>query len=155
MSAIELTAPAVETRSSGRLLRLFSAGSVATLLTLDVAVVLGAFILAYDLRFVLSDAVAEAFPFELYMRSGGVVGLVAMILLVLQGMGDLDRQRTWPTRLRAISSAVSTGTVLAVLVTFDQDQRLSRAWLALGWSLSIAAITTWPRLICDRCSVSG
>lgn len=40
-------------------------------------------------------------------------------------------------------SAVSTGTVLAVVVTFDQDQRLSRAWLALGWSLSIAAIAGW------------
>jgi len=143
MSTIELAPRALERRASVRALRLFSALSVVTLLAVDVAVVVGAFVVAYDLRFVLSDAVAEAFSFELYLRTGAVVGAFAMILLVLQGMGDLDRQRSWPTRLRAITSAVSTGTVLAVVVTFDQDQRLSRAWLALGWSLSIVAITAW------------
>lgn len=144
MSTIELPATRVlGNRVSARTLQLFSALSVVTLLAVDIGVVLGAFVVAYDLRFVLSDAVAEAFPFELYLRTGIVVGAFAMILLVVQGMGDLDRQRSWPTRLRAITSAVSTGTVLAVVVTFDQDQRLSRAWLALGWSLSIIAITGW------------
>jgi exopolysaccharide biosynthesis polyprenyl glycosylphosphotransferase len=143
MSTIELATQALEGRASVRTLRLFSALSVVTLLSFDIAVVVVAFVIAYDLRFVLSDAVAEAFPFELYLRTGVVVGAFAMILLVLQGLGDLDRQRSWPTRLRAITSAVSTGTVLAVVVTFDQDQRLSRAWLALGWSLSIVAITGW------------
>jgi exopolysaccharide biosynthesis polyprenyl glycosylphosphotransferase len=143
MSTIELATQALEGRASARTLRLFSALSVVTLLSVDIAVVVGAFVIAYDLRFVLSDAVAEAFPFELYLRTGVIVGAFAMTLLVLQGLGDLDRQRSWPTRLRAITSAVSTGAILAVVVTFDQDQRLSRAWLALGWSLSIAAITGW------------
>jgi exopolysaccharide biosynthesis polyprenyl glycosylphosphotransferase len=143
MSTIELATQALEGRASARTVQLFSALSVVTLLSFDIAVVVGAFVIAYDLRFVLADAVAEAFPFELYLRTGVVVGAFAMILLVLQGLGDLDRQRSWPTRLRAITSAVSTGTVLAVVVTFDQDQRLSRAWLALGWSLSIVAITGW------------
>jgi exopolysaccharide biosynthesis polyprenyl glycosylphosphotransferase len=143
MSTIELATQSLQARASARGLRLFSATSVLTLLVVDIAAVMGAFIVAYDLRFVLSDAIAEAFPFELYLRTGVIVGAFAMILLVLQGMGDLDHQRSWPTRLRAITSAVSTGTVLAVVVTFDEDQRLSRAWLALGWSLSIAAITIW------------
>lgn len=147
MTVLELAASRThKVLASARALRVFTAVSVATLLTVDVAVVVGAFVLAYDLRFVLSDAVAEAFPFELYLRTGVVVGVFAMVLLVLQGLGDLDRQRSWPTRLRAITSAISTGTVLAVVVTFDQDQRLSRAWLAMGWSISILVIATWRML---------
>jgi exopolysaccharide biosynthesis polyprenyl glycosylphosphotransferase len=62
---------------------------------------------------------------------------------VLQGLGDLDRRRSWPTRLRAISSAISTGTVIAVVITFDQDQRLSRSWLALSWTAAIVALSLW------------
>jgi exopolysaccharide biosynthesis polyprenyl glycosylphosphotransferase len=145
MSTIELPAaeriePAV---AHVRVLRALSALSVIALLTIDVGVVLGAFLLAYDLRFVLSDAVAEAFPFELYLRTGLLVGAIAAALLVLQGLGDLDRRRSWPTRLRVITSAVSTATVLAVVITFDQDQRLSRSWLALSWTASIIALTAW------------
>jgi exopolysaccharide biosynthesis polyprenyl glycosylphosphotransferase len=143
MSTVEIATQAAGSRASARAMRLFAAVSVAMLLLVDAAAVLGSFIVAYDLRFVLSDTVAEAFTFDLYLRTGLVAGLSVMLLMVLQGLGDLDRQRSWPTRLRATTSAVSTGTVLAVVVMFDQDQRLSRAWLALGWSLSIVAITGW------------
>ena len=108
MSTIELRAGgALAGRASARALRMFSAFSVLTLLAVDIAVVAGAFVIAYDLRFVLSDAVAEAFPFELYLRTGFVVGAFAILLLVLQGMGDLDRQRSWPTRLRRRSRPLS------------------------------------------------
>jgi len=120
--------------------------SVAFLLAIDVAAVAGSFVLAYDVRFVLSNAVAEAFPFELYIRTGVVVGLVTALLLVAQGLGDLDRRRSWPTRLRAITSAVSTGAVVAVVITFDDDQRLSRAWLAIGWTVSIVSLAFWRSL---------
>jgi exopolysaccharide biosynthesis polyprenyl glycosylphosphotransferase len=148
MSTIEI--PVAEamraSRASPRTVRLFSAASVLVLLAVDLAAVVGAFILAYDVRFVLSDTVGEAFTFELYLRTGFVVAVFAVILLVLQGLGDLDRQRSWPTRLRAVTSAVSTGTVLAFVVMFDEDQRLSRAWLAIGWSLSVVAITVWRML---------
>jgi len=116
--------------------------SVCLLLAMDAAVVLGAFIAAYVLRFVISADVGSALPLEMYTGTGLTVGVVASVLLALQGLADLEG-RSWPTRLRAITSAVSTGTVIAVLVSFDGDLRLSRVWLALGWSLSIVALVTW------------
>jgi len=70
-------------------------------------------------------------------------GVLAAILMAVQGLADLDRRRSWPTRLRAITSAVSTGLVLAVVFSFDQDQRLSRAWLAIGWTMAIVSLSTW------------
>lgn len=149
MSTVELPAALEQPQAahgSVRALRVLSALSIATLLALDIAAVAGSFVLAYDLRFVLSDAVAEAFPFELYLRTGLLVGAIAALLQVVQGLGDIDRRRSWPTRLRAITSAVSTGTVVAVVITFDQDQRLSRAWLAIGWSLAIVSLTVWRTL---------
>jgi len=149
MSTIELPAATDQlqtARESARALRVLSVLSVATLLTVDVAAVASSFVLAYDVRFVLSDAIAEAFEFEQYLRTGVLVGAIAVILHVVQGLGDIDRRRSWPTRLRAITSAVSTGTVVAVVITFDQDQRLSRAWLAMGWSLAILSLTVWRTL---------
>jgi exopolysaccharide biosynthesis polyprenyl glycosylphosphotransferase len=145
MSAIEL--PVVErlprAAAHRRILRLLTAVSVMTLLTVDIAVVAFSFVVAYDVRFVLSDAVSEAFGIALYVKTGVLVGAISAALLVLQGLGDLERRRSWPTRLRAITSAISTGIVMAVVITFDQDQRLSRAWLAIGWTLAIVSLTTW------------
>jgi exopolysaccharide biosynthesis polyprenyl glycosylphosphotransferase len=145
MSTIEL--PVSErlpyVASHVRILRVIAAASVVVLLTVDIAVVALSFLLAYDVRFVLSDAIGEAFDISLYVRTGFLVGAIAALLLVLQGLGDLERRRSWPTRLRAITSATSTGIVMAVVITFDQDQRLSRAWLAIGWTLAIGALTIW------------
>jgi exopolysaccharide biosynthesis polyprenyl glycosylphosphotransferase len=144
MTIIELpVAERLPAATHVRSTRALSTLSVLVLLCVDIALVAGSFVLAYDVRFVLSDALAEAFDFTLYLRTGALVGGIAAALLVLQGLGDLERRRSWPTRLRAITSAISTGTVMAVVITFDQDQRLSRAWLAIGWSLSIASITAW------------
>lgn len=117
--------------------------AVVTLFAVDIIMVAGAFIVAYFIRFVVSDAVATALPLAQYVRTGLVVGVVAAVLLAVQGLGDLDRRRSWPTRLRVITSAVSTGAVIAVIFSFDQDQRLSRAWLAIGWSLAMALLALW------------
>jgi exopolysaccharide biosynthesis polyprenyl glycosylphosphotransferase len=146
MSAIELAdpvEPVERAAAAARSLRALAVASVAMLLAVDVAVVVGAFLLAFDLRFVVSDAVGEAFPLSLYVQTGFLAGAFAAGLLVLQGLGDLDRPRSWPTRLRAISSAVSTGMVITVVITFDQDQRLSRAWLGMSWTGAIVALAVW------------
>ncbi len=134
---------AEKTRASDQAQRVLCAGAVAALLITDVLVVCGAFALAYVLRFAVSFDLASALPFADYAGTGLTVGLVAAGLLTLQGLADLERGRSWPTRLRAIASAVSTGTVIAVVVAFDGDLRLSRAWLALGWSLSIVGLVAW------------
>ena len=145
MSTIDV--PATTTRfvtaEPARSLRALAVVSVLTLLLGDLISVTASFVIAYQVRFVLSDTVGSAFPFPLYLRAGLLVGVFCLVLLVVQGLGDLERRRSWPSRLRAITSAVSTGTVLAVVVSFDQDQRLSRAWLAIGWSLSVVSLSLW------------
>ena len=123
--------------------RAIAAGAIVLLVAVDVAVVTWAFLTAYLLRFALSDTVAGALSFSQYFRTGLVVGCLVAVLLALQGLTDLDRGRSWPTRVRMIVSAVSTALVISVVLTFDQDQRLSRAWLAAGWSLAIVGLVAW------------
>ena len=145
MSAIGQTIAAERSasRAVARPRQLLAAASVITLFTVDIVVVAGAFIVAYFIRFVLSDTIAAALPLALYVRVGLTVGGVTALLLALQGLGDLGQRRSWPTRLRAITSAVSTAGIFAVVFSFDQDQRLSRAWLAIGWSLAIGGLSIW------------
>ena len=146
MSSVGLAAPVKEldaSRTTPGRRRLVTAGSLVALFGVDVVVVAGAFILAYVVRFVVSDAVATALPLSQYVRTGLAVGIAAATLLALQGLGDFDRRRSWPTRLRVVTSAISTGTILAVVFSFDHDQRLSRAWLAIGWSLAITLLGVW------------
>ena len=146
MSSVGLAAPVKEldaSRTTPGRRRLVTAGSLVALFGVDVVVVAGAFILAYVVRFVVSDAVATALPLSQYVRTGLAVGIAAATLLALQGLGDFDRRRSWPTRLRVVTSAISTGTILAVVFSFDHDQQLSRAWLAIGWSLAITLLGVW------------
>jgi len=146
VSSVGLAAPVKEldaSRTTPGRRRLVTAGSLVALFGVDVVVVAGAFILAYVVRFVVSDAVATALPLSQYVRTGLAVGIAAATLLALQGLGDFDRRRSWPTRLRVVTSAISTGTILAVVFSFDHDQRLSRAWLAIGWSLAITLLGVW------------
>ena len=145
MTSVSL-APAVEgssPRETSRVRSAIVAGATMTVFAVDVALTAGAFVVAYFIRFVLSDSVATAMPLQQYVRTGLAVGFAAAVLLALQGLGDLDRRRSWPTRLRVITSAISTGAVIAMVFSFDQDQRLSRAWLAIGWSVSIAVLCLW------------
>ena len=117
--------------------------AIAVLIAVDVAVVVGSFILAYALRFMAANDLGSALSIDIYLNTGFVVSLVAAALLALQGLGDIERAPSWPTRLRAITAAVSTGTVVAVIVAFDGDLRLSRVWLAFGWSFAICALVLW------------
>jgi exopolysaccharide biosynthesis polyprenyl glycosylphosphotransferase len=135
--------PETAAPASDQAQRALFAASVCALLAIDFGLVLGAFVLAYVLRFVIPADVVSALPLENYLRTGMVVGLVATALLALQGLADMERGRSWPTRFRAITSAISTGTVIAIIVAFDGDLRLSRVWLALGWSLAIVGLVAW------------
>ena len=146
MSSLELAAPTEGvqlSRAAPRGRQALTAVSLVMLFCVDILMVTGAFVVAYVIRFVVSDAIATALPLAQYVRTGLTVGTIAAVLLAAQGLGDLDRRRSWPTRLRVITSAISTGAVLAVVFSFDQDQRLSRAWLAIGWSLAIALLCIW------------
>jgi exopolysaccharide biosynthesis polyprenyl glycosylphosphotransferase len=133
----------VRAPASDQAQRALFASSVIALLIVDLGIVVGAFVLAYLMRFVVPGDLVSALPFENYIRTGLTVGLISITLLALQGLADLERGRSWPTRLRAITSAVSTGTVIAIIVAFDGDLRLSRAWLALGWSFAIVGLVAW------------
>jgi exopolysaccharide biosynthesis polyprenyl glycosylphosphotransferase len=137
------TRTVVDARTAGRRQRQIEALMVGFLVAADVVLVAGSFISAYIVRFVLLDSVGAAFPLDLYVRTGVLVGFIAALLVALQGLSDLGNRRSWPVRLRAITSGVSTGAVIAVVLSFDQDQRLSRAWLAIGWSLSIIGLSSW------------
>jgi exopolysaccharide biosynthesis polyprenyl glycosylphosphotransferase len=123
--------------------RILFAVSVAILIAVDLAAVIGAFVLAYAMRFVAANDLGSALSIDVYLRTGIAVAVLSTALLALQGVGDIERVRSWPTRLRAITAAVSTGTVIAVIVAFDGDLRLSRVWLALGWSLAICDLVVW------------
>jgi exopolysaccharide biosynthesis polyprenyl glycosylphosphotransferase len=142
-SIITESAKSAKERASDQTQRLLFTTAVVALVVTDIVIVFGAFVLAYVLRFVVSFDLASALPFEAYASTGLTVGIVAAALLALQGIVDVEHVRSWPTRLRAITSAISTGTVIGMLVAFDGDLRLSRTWLALGWSLSIAALVVW------------
>jgi len=137
------TRTVVDARTAGRRQRQIEALMVGFLVAADVVLVAGSFITAYIVRFVLPDNVGAAFPLDLYVRTGVLIGFIAALLVALQGLSDLGNRRSWPVRLRAITSGVSTGAVIAVILSFDQDQRLSRAWLAIGWSLSIVGLSSW------------
>jgi exopolysaccharide biosynthesis polyprenyl glycosylphosphotransferase len=123
--------------------RIFTAVSILVLLVVDVCVVSASFLASYLVRFAVSDTVAGLLSFDQYLGTSIVIGLLCALLLALQGLADLDRGRSWPTRLRAILSAVSTALVAGVVLTLDQDQRLSRAWLAVGWTLAITGLVVW------------
>jgi exopolysaccharide biosynthesis polyprenyl glycosylphosphotransferase len=133
----------IESAPVPRAQSIFTAASIAVLLTVDVCVVSASFLVSYLIRFAVSDTIAGLLSFDQYVGTSIAIGLLCALLLALQGLGDLDRGRSWPTRLRAIMSAVSTALVAGVILTFDQDQRLSRAWLAVGWTLAIFGLVAW------------
>jgi len=139
------TTPAIDAiaPTTPRAQHILAASSVGVLLTVDALAVMGSFLAAYMIRFALADPIVLALTLTQYIKTATVVGVLAALLMAVQGLADLDRRRSWPTRLRAITSAVSTGLVLAVVFSFDQDQRLSRAWLAIGWTLAIVSLSTW------------
>ncbi len=150
MTSIGITAAQRDTvmnaLTNGRRQRQIEALMVGALVAVDVLIVAGSFITAYVVRFVLPNNVGAAFPLDLYAQTGVMIGVFAAVLVAIQGLSDLGNRRSWPVRLRVITSAVSTSAIIAVVLSFDQDQRLSRAWLSIGWTLSIVGLVTWRSL---------
>jgi exopolysaccharide biosynthesis polyprenyl glycosylphosphotransferase len=117
------------------------------LLGVDLALVVGAFMLAYWVRFIVPDAEAMALGQAEYLRMGAAVGLGTAVLFALQGLYDEQRALGWIGRGQVIISAVSTALVLAVTASFFLgDQRFSRLWFVAGWALAIVGLNVWRGL---------
>ena len=123
---------------------LLPALAAACLLAVDLVVVLGAFLLAYWVRFIVPDAQAFALGLENYATMGLTVGLITAMLFAVHGLYDPDRPLAWSARLHAVVSAVSIALVLAVVVSFFLgEQRFSRLWFAAGWSIAAGGLMLW------------
>src|SRR5882762_3342426 len=86
------------------------------LLLVDMMSVLGAFLVAHWVRFVLARDEPAAVGLENYVHMALTVTLISVVLLAVHGLYDEERRPTWPKRLNAILSAVSTALVLAIVV---------------------------------------
>src|SRR5688572_29423922 len=97
-----LDRPASDNHSLARLL-----GPVAgaILITVDLLIVVGAFLLAHWARFVSPGVENSALGLEQYARIGVVVSLVNAVLLALDGWYDPDRVRGRFVRLRTLVSS--------------------------------------------------
>jgi exopolysaccharide biosynthesis polyprenyl glycosylphosphotransferase len=118
------------------------AASVAILVT-DVALVAGAFMLAYLGRFSIDDSV-PTLGLDKYVRLALLQGVFTALLMAMHGLYALERPQTWPVRLRGIASSTSTALVLVITLSyFLGDQAFSRLWLASGWAAAILALAIW------------
>jgi exopolysaccharide biosynthesis polyprenyl glycosylphosphotransferase len=109
----------------------------------DVALVTGAFMLAYVARFAADDQ-APALGVDRFVFLAVLQGVLCAGLLLMHGLYDLERPQAWSVRVRGIASSVSTALVMSVTLSyFLGDQAFSRLWLASGWLASIAALTVW------------
>jgi exopolysaccharide biosynthesis polyprenyl glycosylphosphotransferase len=115
----------------------------------DVALVAGAFMLAYLGRF-SADESLPTLGLDRYVRLAVLVGVLATVLLATHGLYDLERPQSWPVRLRGIASSSSTALVLGFTASyFLGDQAFSRLWLASGWALAVAVLVVW-RVVAHR-----
>jgi exopolysaccharide biosynthesis polyprenyl glycosylphosphotransferase len=113
----------------------------------DIAVVAGAFMLAYVARFSVDDAL-PTLELDRYIRLALLEGGLTAALLSTHHLYNLDRPQSWPVRLRSIASSGSIALVLAVTVSyFLGDQAFSRLWLASGWAAAIAGLAVWRTLV--------
>jgi exopolysaccharide biosynthesis polyprenyl glycosylphosphotransferase len=109
----------------------------------DVALVAGAFMLAYLARFA-ADETVPMLGLDRYIRLAMLEGLLASMLFATHGLYAFERPQSWAPRLRAIVSSSATALVIAITASyFLGDQAFSRLWLASGWVASIAAIAIW------------
>src|ERR1700687_71381 len=84
-------------------------------LSVDVVLVLTAFVVAYWLRFVAPGAQAEALGFDHYLWPALAIGLLTGVQLAMHSLYDEEHPKSWPTRLHAILSTVSIALVVAVI----------------------------------------
>jgi exopolysaccharide biosynthesis polyprenyl glycosylphosphotransferase len=134
--------PAASTgRWLGRRLSLVAGGC---LVVGDATLVLGAFLLAYWVRFIAPDLEATALGLDEYARLGAIVSLITVVLFALHDFYDLDRPRSWLERGQLVVSTVSTALALMVTASFFLgDQRFSRLWFAAGWAFSVVGLVGW------------
>ncbi len=127
--------------------RIIPAGLGLALALVDVLLVLGAFLLAYWVRFVVSDMEAAALDLLAYARIGLSVGVVVALLFAPQGLYDESRPMAWPARLYAIVSALSTALVVTLVASFlFGGDGFSRLWFAAGWAFAVLLLVTWHAL---------
>jgi exopolysaccharide biosynthesis polyprenyl glycosylphosphotransferase len=123
-----------------RLLSLLTLGT----LVVDVVVVVGAFLAAYWVRFILPDDELSALGLHEYARIGVWVALTAVLLLAVHGVYERDRRLRWSSRLHVVVSAISTALIIAVMVSYALgDQRISRLWFAAGWLFAVFGLLLW------------
>jgi len=129
--------------SAARVLALLRAGVG----TIDAAIVLSAFGVAYLLRFVApgNDLVYDE-PRH-FATFAALVAAFAVVLLGARGHLDVERPRAWPSHTYAVASAVSMGVVLALTASYVLGEPLlSRVWSTAGWLLSIVGLVAWRTL---------
>jgi len=109
----------------------------------DVALVAGAFMLAYVARF-SNDDTLPMLSLDRYVRLAALEALLTIAFLATHGVYDLENPQSWPVRFRGIVSSSATALVLAVTASyFLGDQAFSRLWLASGWAIAVVALVVW------------
>jgi exopolysaccharide biosynthesis polyprenyl glycosylphosphotransferase len=133
--------------TADRLERLLPALTGICLIVVDLALVMGAFVLAHWLRFIAADASLASLSIEQYMLMALTIAVVTSGLFAFRGMYDEPRPYAWPTRLYTIVSGVSTALVIALTLSyFHGESAFSRLWSATGWALAIVGLIGWREL---------
>jgi exopolysaccharide biosynthesis polyprenyl glycosylphosphotransferase len=132
-----------EAPSSVRGMRTLATLALATLVV-DALVVVGAFLIAYWVRFVIPDDETSALGLQEYARLAVLVALMTVTLLGIQGVYQPRQRRSWLGRLQVVVSAISTSLILTVVISYAVgDQRYSRLWFATGWVVSAVGLVVW------------
>jgi exopolysaccharide biosynthesis polyprenyl glycosylphosphotransferase len=114
------------------------------LVVLDVALVVGSFMLAHWLRFTAADDSLSALGIEQYLLMAAAIAGITAALFAFRGLYEEPRPYAWPTRLYTILSGVSTALVVALTVSyFLGDAAFSRLWSATGWAFAVVSLVTW------------
>src|SRR5437763_15844693 len=92
--------------TSSRLGRLLPMLTGVCLIVVDLALVMGSFLLAHWLRFLAADASLSVLGIEQYMLMSLLVGVITSGLFAFRGLYDEPRPYAWPTRLYTIVSGV-------------------------------------------------
>lgn len=113
----------------------------------DLAIVLGGFLLAHWVRFTPREEATLTTVTDEYMRIGAVVGILSLVGLAFQGFYDEDRSHTWPVRLYIIVSTVSTALLVGITFSyFLGDPIYSRLWFASSWIFAVVGLAVWRTL---------
>ena len=113
----------------------------------DIAIILGGFLLAHWVRFTPRPGATLTTVIDEYIRVGLVVGVLSVIGLALQGLYDQDRSHTWPVRLYIIVSTVSTALLVGITLSyFMEDPVYSRLWFATSWMFAVVGLAIWRTL---------